>query len=1156
MSRAVNTALAPVWGTNNNGALLPKKITPSSSTNQVKKSRTRTKTTSTVGTAPLTVSLKHNIVSSSSPSQSPSFSVAEEAAGAKKDFATTPVSPLPSSSRFPVQNNNITKVVAQQPQLLQQQKSSRTKINAAICAQTCHDNTSNARKTPSNPSSSSFNVSSTLTPATIASAVATASTPSSRLQLRLQQQQQQQQQNQQHSSPLPRIRLQQQQQLQQQRRRYPRPRAMTWLDHHAHIPSPPPSVTEKDSNRTPAQSLPPTPLSPLSPLPRAKLEEDKVIDEDNYEDEEETCDFDQEPLDFKDQITGDSNEYRYDNNGRLENGLDSDDNNSDDENDFDDHDLEEDLKSFLILNGTAGQNGGTVEVISWLQEAIQTVNILESRVQELEQDCSSIPLYEQNRIQMTEVIQGLDEMVVQDRQWIEHTENAVQWAAHVLEEALLGSFPPFSPMERTPTSTVTAPTTTRLSRSEGMLPDLVATAEDIMGASERRMEKRRGILYDEETVAAATTSSIVSTDSTRAAAQYRSSIQAALRHLRTVEHSKSLSSCSGSVVGGGDSNENQSGDVIGRRRATPAPDRTLKTWLDNASSTSLTSSNAAMTVDESPLELDNDDEDEDVQALEERRDSINKAACSPSIPTRSFSSTSQQQKQQSSLSTDPLSLSAISLQATLSGSSQSILPNTYLGDPCLVDERIYLKQHVQNLEQLRLQELDRHRSIELGYGQLVQDLARFSNEMLQAVNTLTVAQAALDGANELSLMTLRMVEKEDEEIIPAAPKPESVANVKKSHRLLLQTPSHRQKRTSMIHNSCHELTESVGLIELEIRKMRRMAADCVGITELAQERLDGCSGSDDNASTTASSTLLTPSTTIGVAASIKTVTTATTERSVSPAQQLQHQSGRSSLSTTTPAAYVDGLAFQEFEAHLVTIRNHRNANGLVMTPFMKRVLMEDIQPCLLLHAFGANNHRQNDSRQNINGGSGRWMSSLLGSTHQSATSFSSQTPVAWLSKLLGAMEKNACEIELQKLEDSSKVSTSGASGECCCLCRLTRLCDFRLRIIEDETTSSTISSTTQINSRTGPPSSILSKGTTGNSSNSYYHPLDRFCRDRVVAVCDFYMFLAHLRQGLLDHQPSLELFRRALLLRHRMGQARIGSVDLTVSASTTGITSH
>ncbi|KAL1921529.1 uncharacterized protein VTP21DRAFT_11245 [Calcarisporiella thermophila] len=56
-------------------------------------------------------------------------------------------------------------------------------------------------------------------------------------------------------------------------------------------------------------------------------------------------------------------------------------------------------------------------------------------------------------------------------------------------------------------------------------------------------------------------------------------------------------------------------------------------------------------------------------------------------------------------------------------------------------------------------------------------------------------------------------------------------------------------------------------------------------------------------------------------------------------------------------------------------------------------------------------------------------------------------------------------------------------------------------------------------------------------------PLDRVCRDRIVAVADYFMFLSHLRRGLFGKVYELdmeEIFSTCLRLRRRIAMARIG----------------
>ncbi|KAL0083632.1 hypothetical protein J3Q64DRAFT_1606095, partial [Phycomyces blakesleeanus] len=52
--------------------------------------------------------------------------------------------------------------------------------------------------------------------------------------------------------------------------------------------------------------------------------------------------------------------------------------------------------------------------------------------------------------------------------------------------------------------------------------------------------------------------------------------------------------------------------------------------------------------------------------------------------------------------------------------------------------------------------------------------------------------------------------------------------------------------------------------------------------------------------------------------------------------------------------------------------------------------------------------------------------------------------------------------------------------------------------------------------------------------------LDRACRDRLVAVCDFYVFVRHLRLGLHGPRPIQSLFEESVWLRLGMFWARSG----------------
>ncbi|KAG0316821.1 hypothetical protein BGZ99_006650 [Dissophora globulifera] len=910
-----------------------------------------------------------------------------------------------------------------------------------------------------------------------------------------------------------------------------------------------------------------------------------------------------------------------------------------------------------------------VEVMPWLEEAIQTVSVLEARLVELEEDCKSIPLYEQDREQMIQVIQELDSIVQQDQGWIESAESAIQWTAFALEEALLSSSHTTSlsalasRSQRSTRSYCLSSETGRKSNSEGMLPSLVATStavttrdgcSDTLIPKATLLEDRADNLVNEvaDAVPAAMSSRIQqqwglmidSSQQQQPEVVYRNAIMTALRHLKNIEESQT-------VVMGIEATRSRPGSETRRKsEKRPAPDAALKEWLENASMMSL-ASEQYHTINDANEDIEDDEEvvlldtdsidnvgDEDAGDREScvanyadgggrriesrvslRRDSVSESA-SPHVATRLSASeprlsnhcggadtSATRPRTDASVSPFPnssstsvdSSVSAASFHATISGSSQSL--KTDLGG-CLMDERIFLKQHIQALDRLRHQEHARHQRAEQVHQQLILDLTRFSKELVQSVNNLTCAQADLDEAGELTLMTLQSFE---------------TASMTENGTASDDADIIKGKR--MIQASVEGLTTSMRMVEQGIKHMRTLAADCVGITELARDHCSTITPTQlpdteterlmhDNTETD----LVTDATTTRVPLTIITRTdllqsatpepkprsphngipltpaTATTLQTLAgtgtPVSVVASTSALSPLPSTfgqpPSSIFVDGVAFQEFEAHLVSLRtspdsiskkllskrmtNKRSAAANttltqqqhqldVTTPFMKRVLMEDIYPCLLIHprAPPLPTTKQGSWISNLLSPSSSSPSSLGFKSGPSTYALNPQTP--WLQRLLEAIEKSACEIEFWKtnrhgLYDSASTPTPGPTlsatttasfamqlppNVSCCLCGIVRPCEFRLRLVESGSLDNASTSTAAAQSHPSP-----------TSKQQHHHPLDRFCRDRIVAVCDFYMFLAHLRQGLLRQQSIPELFRRALWLRQRMACARIGSMDV------------
>ncbi|KAF9961782.1 Guanine nucleotide exchange factor (GEF) which may activate RAB8A and RAB8B [Modicella reniformis] len=852
------------------------------------------------------------------------------------------------------------------------------------------------------------------------------------------------------------------------------------------------------------------------------------------------------------------------------------------------------------------------EFIPWLQEAIQTISVLESRLVELEEDCKSIPLYEQDRTEMIQVIQDLDSHVRQDRVWIEDTEKSVRWTAFVLEEALLSTSIPATnrPTKALRRSSKSGDSSTekedlfdRKSCTEGMLPTLVAPTEASTEATRSSMDNHGGAIQFDR-----------SCEMQGLEAVYRNAIQTALRHLRTIEHSSSTIGRQTARTGD-NANNDKVLDRLNRRKSSVLPNEALKEWLENASMMSPVSSktievetdidddnfyddfdydydygddgdyifeddgedNGGENEDNVEKEaildmyLDNKVDQEDEESSHHPQNDNNQQRHGPEITSavkvKSRRSSVQpagptlSQLHQSSHPSRPatssrilqeLSASSTSFQATISSSTLSL--KTDLG-VCLLDERIYLKQQIQAIDMLRLQEQERHQKAEQAHQQLIADLMRFSKELLQNANELTCAQAALGDASEITLMTLKNTTGD------------SSASLQEG----ALTDSAKRKR--MVAVSYRGMTDSVAMVEQGIKRMRTLAADCVGITELAQNQNSNTDKAQDTAST-----VLAPSPIVDSAVPSQTgepsipkplsIQTADLQGCQSnpsapiisvpstplamkvPSSPLDHKS------MVPSSSFVDGVAFQEFEAHLVSLRtgvdsiskriqrrmsqrkSFTAASGVLPSPspspspsadpvsFLKRVLAEDIYPCLLIHP-GSTSVKQNG-----------WMSSFLSSSAGPPPSTYDSIPqTPWRQRLLKALENNACEIESWKMTPPTSANPGPtpttpkptaltdiaitAPTASCCLCGISRSCEFRLRIVERD-----------------------GNNTDKATSSVEPHPLDRFCRDRIVAVCDFYTFLAHLRQGLLDRQSNLELFRRALWLRQRIGCARIGSMDI------------
>lgn len=202
-----------------------------------------------------------------------------------------------------------------------------------------------------------------------------------------------------------------------------------------------------------------------------------------------------------------------------------------------------------------------------------------------------------------------------------------------------------------------------------------------------------------------------------------------------------------------------------------------------------------------------------------------------------------------------------------------------------------------------------------------------------------------------------------------------------------------------------------------------------------------------------------------------------------------------------PVLYVDAQLYNEFQEHIQqtikdTVVNPISTNS---TTFMKRCLVEDVEPCLYY--------------------------CLPDTQSKGLFSNASALPAAAKKRLSDAVSRGGCELQsVVQRKGEGAIHTRSASAVAstslvppkakCSVCTLHRECEFRMRF-------------------SSPPSE--------------WSPICRFCRDRVLSACEFYNFLHSLRSKHNAGQSSqsmLGMFRHAMWLRRRMANARISNCGL------------
>ncbi|KAJ3343601.1 hypothetical protein HDU93_007482 [Gonapodya sp. JEL0774] len=226
--------------------------------------------------------------------------------------------------------------------------------------------------------------------------------------------------------------------------------------------------------------------------------------------------------------------------------------------------------------------------------------------------------------------------------------------------------------------------------------------------------------------------------------------------------------------------------------------------------------------------------------------------------------------------------------------------------------------------------------------------------------------------------------------------------------------------------------------------------------------------------------------------------------------------------------FIDGIVFNEFQEH---IKQTVGTSGLPYDPilhhstkFLKRCLVEDVEPCL---NYGLNYAAPSGAIFKFSGGSG------------AASAFRKRLLEHVVKACVEISQNNGDSKPLPAAPSGTSTSTIAANPTSpnslvsiprvrCTSCSATRDCHFKLRFL------------TEPSSQGQPP--------VPSPESTVWEPLCRPCRDRISSAVDFYVFLSHLRAGLIGPGKAgatiLGMFRNALWLRRRMAMARVGSSGL------------
>ncbi|KAI8908257.1 hypothetical protein DFJ77DRAFT_474390 [Powellomyces hirtus] len=243
----------------------------------------------------------------------------------------------------------------------------------------------------------------------------------------------------------------------------------------------------------------------------------------------------------------------------------------------------------------------------------------------------------------------------------------------------------------------------------------------------------------------------------------------------------------------------------------------------------------------------------------------------------------------------------------------------------------------------------------------------------------------------------------------------------------------------------------------------------------------------------------------------------------------------------TPTLTVDGIIFSEFQDHVKDSMSTGAPAALAYaTNFVKRCMAEDIEPCLfyVYHQDSGGLFKQSGLSTS---GRKKLLDNVMRGACEIGPVWSSRESVNVSGGKLPSAGPASPSTASQPSSTASPHSSSSSSPHSkppsqkakCLTCTLVRDCDYKIRF---PPLPKARASASQNNlSPTAP---------TAGGPEVAWHPLCRFCRDRVLAVLEFFAFLAHIRDGVKQGATLLGMFRQALWLRRRMAVCRIGSTAL------------